>query len=154
VWSDKDSVLSVQALGRIPGEHDERNLAEVGNTDPELDLRGLAGRSFQLGSWTAFIDGQLAYRIRFEEPPSEVRFDVTFGVRPYPELLFMVQSFNTFADGSAEVPFLDQREHKIELSTVWDFMPQWSVQVGGIATVAGEYALRERGVVAALWRRF
>ncbi len=154
LWSDKNSVFSVQAVGRMPGEHDSHNAAEVGNTDPELDLRGLAGRGFDIGTWKAFVDGQLAYRIRFEEPPNEVRVDLTFGFRPDPALLFMIQSFNTIADGSAQEPFYNQREHKIQLSAVWDFHPQWSVQFGGIATVAGAHALCERGIVAGLWRRW
>jgi hypothetical protein len=154
LWSDKNSVVSVQALGRMPGAHDSHNAAEVGNTDPELDLRALGGRSFDIGTWKAFVDGQLAYRIRYEEPPSEYRVDLTFGFRPDPALLFMIQSFNTIADGSAKEPFFNQREHKVQLSAVWDFHPQWSVQFGGIGTVAGANALRERGIVAGLWRRW
>lgn len=154
VWSNKDSVWSLQAVGRIPGEHDPENAAEIGNTDPELDLRALYGRNFKLGSWGAFFDGQLAYRVRFEEPPSEFRIDLTLGVRPHPNLLLLAQSLNTIADGSAEGVFFDQREHKVQLSAVYDFMPQWSVQFGGIATVAGANALAERGVIGGLWRRW
>jgi hypothetical protein len=154
LWSDKDSVFSAQAFARFSGQHDETNPAEVGKTDPELDLRALYGRAFTLAGWSAFTDAQLGYRFRFDDPPNEIRLDLTFGIRPDPKLLLLAQSFNTFSDGSAEGVFEDGREHKIQLSAVWDFDEVWSLQLGGIATVAGENALRERGVIAALWRKF
>ncbi len=154
LWSNADSVLSVQTTGSLPGRHDELNPAEVGNTDPELDLRVLYGHSFQLAGWSAYIDAQLGYRIRFDDPPNEVRADFTFGIRPRERLLLLAQSFNTISDGSARGVFEDGREHKLQLSAVWNFDEVWSLQLGGIATVAGEDTLRERGIVAGLWRRF
>jgi hypothetical protein len=39
LWSSTDSVFSLQAFGRIPGRNDETNLAEIGNTDAEFDIR-------------------------------------------------------------------------------------------------------------------
>jgi hypothetical protein len=154
LWSNTDSVFSAQAVARLPGRHDETNPAEVGNTDPELDLRVLYGHSFSLRGLDSYIDAQLGYRVRFDDPPNEVRFDFTFGVRPLERLMLLAQSFNTISDGSAQGIFDDSHEHKIELSAVWSLDDAWSVQLGAIATVAGEDALRERGVVAALWRRF
>jgi hypothetical protein len=68
--------------------------------------------------------------------------------------MFLAQSFNTVSDGSAEGVFADNHEHKIQLSAVWNLDEVWSLQLGGIATVTGENALRERGVVAAVWRKF
>jgi hypothetical protein len=154
LWSDKDSVFSAQAFARAPGQHDEDNAAAVGKTDPEFDIRALYGRSFTLDGKGAFIDAQLGYRFRFDDPPNEVRLDLTFGIRPDPKLLLLAQSFNTFADGSAQGVFADGREHKVQLSAVWELDAVWSVQLGGIATIAGENSLRERGVIAAIWRKF
>jgi hypothetical protein len=154
LWSDKESVLSAQALARVPGQHDEDNAAAIGKTDAEFDLRALYGRAFTIDGRSGFIDAQLGYRFRFDDPPNEVRFDFTFGIRPDPKLLLLAQSFNTFADGSAEGVFEDGREHKIQLSAVLSLDDVWSLQLGGIATLAGENTLRERGVIAALWRKF
>ena len=47
---------------------------------PRLDLRVLYGHSFLLEGYSAYIDAQLGYRVRFDDPPNEVRFDFTFGV--------------------------------------------------------------------------
>jgi protein XagA len=154
LWSDERSVFSAQVFGRIPGRFDDDNPAEIGKTAAELDLRALYGRSFTLEGWSAFINAELAYRVRFDDPPNEARADFTFGVRPDPKLLLLAQSFNTISDGSAEGVFEDGREHKIQLSAVWSLDEVWSLQLGGIATVAGENALRERGVMAAVWRKF
>jgi hypothetical protein len=154
LWSDPTSVLSVQVVGSLPGQHDDTNPAEIGNTDSELDLRVLYGRSFTILDCPAFVDAQFAWRFRFDEPPNEARIDLTLGVRPHPRFMLLAQSFNTISDGTAENIFEDGREHKIQLSAVWNVTEKWAVQLGGIATIAGEDALRQRGVVAALWRRF
>ena len=154
LWSDATSVVSVQVIGSLPGMHDDDNPAEIGNTDAELDLRLLYGRSFTLANCPAYVDAQLAYRFRFDDPSNEVRIDLTLGMRPHPRFALIAQSFNTISDGTANDIFEDGREHKVQLSAVWNLNENWAVQLGGIATVAGEDALRERGVVAAVWRRF
>jgi hypothetical protein len=154
LWWDPDEVFSVQVLGRIPGRHNDSNPAEVGNTTPELDLRALYGHTFVWDGRSAFVNAELAYRIRFDDPPNEVRFDLTLGVRQSPDLLLLAQSFNTFDDGSATGVFSDGRKHKVQLSAVWRLDEVWSFQLGGLATVAGVNTLQERGVVAAIWRQF
>lgn len=154
IWSGDDAVLSGQALVRIPGAGDDMDPAQVGSTDFEADMRGLYGRSFSLGAWPAFIDAQLGYRFRAGDPADEIRADITFGVRPRPDFLLLAQSFNTVSVGSARGYFSKLREHKLQVSVVWDVSEAWSLQLGGVATVAGKNALAERGVVVGLWRRF
>lgn len=154
LWADSTSVFSAQVTGRIPGQSDSANPAEIGATDFEVDMRLLAGHSFTIGTWKSFFDAQGAYRIRYGDAPSEIRADFTLGTRPVADWMLLLQSFNTIADGSATGIFDDGREHKLQLSAVWDMTPNWSLQLGGIATVAGEHALRERGPVGAVWYRF
>ncbi|MEF2553310.1 hypothetical protein VQ042_18420 [Aurantimonas sp. A2-1-M11] len=144
----------MQIVARIPGTYDDQDPAAIGHTDGELDMRMLYGRAFGLGSWSSVLDVQLGYRARFGDPPSEFKADVTFGTRPVPDILLLAQSFNSIGDGSEAAIFVSGREHKVQLSGVWDVNESWSVQMGGIATVAGANALRERGIVAAIWRRF
>lgn len=154
LWSDAASVFSFQSLVRIPGSRDEDDLAQTGSTDMETDLRVLYGHSFMLGAWPAFIDTEFAYRIRSGDAPDEIHSDVTFGLRPRPDIMLLAQFFNTFSHGKARGLYDTGREHKAALSVVWDFVPDWSLQVGGVATVEGENALRERGGFAAIWKRF
>lgn len=154
VWSNADSVFSVQALARVPGTDQESNAAAVGYTDPEADFRLLYGHSFKSGTWGSFVDAQLAYRPRFDDPPNEIRADFTYGTRPAKNFMLLAQSLNVFSDGSARGVFEDGYYSKVQLSGVWDFAESWSVQLGVVGTVLGDNALQERGVITALWYRF
>jgi hypothetical protein len=154
LWSNEHSVVSLQSLVRIPGSNDENDPAQAGSTDMEEDIRLLYGRSFRLGAWPAFLDTEFGYRFRGGDPPDEIRSDVTFGVRPRPDLLLMAQSFSTFAQGKARGFYDVGWEWKAAASVVWDFARNWSLQAGGVATLAGESTLRERGGFVALWKRF
>jgi protein XagA len=80
IWSDDTWVVSAQATVRIPGTYDNTNLAAIGYTDPEIDLRGLVGHSFNVGTMASFVDVEVAQRFRLEGPPDEFRADVTFGI--------------------------------------------------------------------------
>jgi hypothetical protein len=148
------TVLSIQTTASVAGASNDRNPAEIGNTDPEADFRMLVGKSLYVGAWPAFLDLQAAYRVRAGPPPDEYRLDITFGVRPAAEWLVMAQSFNVVSTGRGAGIFRDTRYHKVQGSVVWEFSPGWAVQVGALTTVAGRNALRERGLVAGLWRWF
>jgi hypothetical protein len=154
LWSNDNSTISFQSLVRIPGSGDENDPTQAGSTEMEEDLRLLYGRSFRLGAWPAFLDSEFAYRFRGGDAPDEIRSDVTFGVRPRPDLMLMAQSFSTFSQGNARGIYDVGWEWKAAVSVVWDFAKDWSVQVGGIATLAGENTLQERGGFVALWKRF
>ena len=154
LWRGDRAVASVQGTARIPGAWDDTHPAAVGSTDGELDLRVLVGRSFALFERHAFVDGQLAYRARFGDPPGEIHADLTLGFEAADTLLVLVQSFNALADGTASGVFENDRRHKLQLSVVWQFAPSWSLQLGATATVAGRHAMRETGLTVGLWRRF
>ncbi len=49
--------------------------------------------------------------------------------------------------------FTDDRQHKAQLSVVWDVTATWSIQLGAFSTV-GQEQWRERGALVAIWRRF
>jgi protein XagA len=148
------SSISVQATARLPGALNRDNPAEIGNTDPEFNARLLLGHSFELGEWDLFIDLQAAYRVRAGPPPDEIRADLTLGIRPADRWLLLGQSFNVVSIGSGSGIFRATRYHKLQGSVVYELTPDWAVQFGVIATVAGENALRERGVIVGVWRRF
>jgi hypothetical protein len=154
LWSNEHSVISFQSLLRIPGSSDENDPAQAGSTEMEEDVRLLYGRSFKLGAWPAFLDSEFGYRFRGGDAPDEIRSDVTFGVRPRPDLMLMAQSFSTFSQGEARGIYDVGWEWKASASLVWDFTPNWSLQAGGIATLAGTNTLQERGGFVALWKRF
>lgn len=148
------AVFSAQTTARLPGALNPDNRAETGNTVPELDLRALGGVSFSLGDWPGFFDAEAAYRLRGGTLPNEYRVDLTLGVRPFPGLLLMAQSFNVVGDGEWPGVYRHARYHKLQGSIVYDVTETWSVQLGLVGTVAGRNALQERGGLLAAWARF
>ena len=120
---------------------------------PQIEARALAGYGFTLGDYPAFVDAQAAYRYRVGDGADEVKLDLTFGIRPWSNILLLAQGFATFSAGGGE-DVETYAYHKAQLSVVYDVNEQWSVQAGGFATVAGTNAIKERGLITALWYRF
>lgn len=147
-------VFSLQGSLRLPGKKRRDNIAQIGATDSEIDLRALAGTSFKFAGKDGFLDVQGGYRIRNGGPANEFRLDATVGVRPSDKLLLMAQSFNVVSDGRGTGVFGKARYSNVYLSGVYDVTPQWSLQLGAMGTLGGRNALRERGVLVAIWRRF
>jgi len=148
LWSSSDTVFSVQPMVRVPGG------PLLAGTHVQTEIRLLYGHSYWLGAWPAFIDTEFAYRFGGGVLPDEAHSDVTLGVRPRPDTMVMAQMFGTFAFIRTEGFYASGWEYKAAVSLVWDFARNWSVQAGGVATIAGANTLRERGYFAAIWKRF
>jgi hypothetical protein len=153
-WQSDGWVFSTQATFRLPGTTDSANPAAIGYTDSEIDLRALAGKSFTVFGLPAFVNFELAQRVRTGAPPDEFRADATFGLRFAQKWQALAQSFTVISEGSGQPPFTSYDYSKLQLSAVYDFSPGWSVQLGAFSTVAGRNALQENGLVFGLWRRF
>jgi hypothetical protein len=154
IWSDDSWVISAQATFRAPGVFDKTNQAAIGYTDPEIDIRGLAGYSFKAGTLPAFVDIEVAQRFRLGGPPDEFRTDITFGIRPADKWLFLAQSFNVISEGAGTWGFGSFSYHKIQLSGVYALTPTLSLQVGGYSTYWGRNALQENGLLVGAWYKF
>ena len=148
------AVLAVQGTFRLPGSTDRTNPALIGQTSHDADLRGLFGTSFDVAGWPAFLDLQSAYRFRDSDAPDEIHTDVTLGIRPWPDLMLLLQGFNTTGVGRGTLWFPREQYTHVELSGVYDLDQTWSVQLGAFTTVLARDSLREQGVVTAVWRRF
>jgi hypothetical protein len=147
-------VLSAQTTLRVPGTFDKSNLAAIGYTDPELDVRALLGYSFAAGAWPAFVDIQVAQRFRFGGPPDEFRTDISFGVRPHERWLLLAQSFNVISEGAGSWGYASYAYHKLQLSAVYALTPALALQFGGYTTYWGRNALQENGLVVGAWYKF
>ena len=137
-------VASAQVMGRLEDQGGD------GLTDIAVEPRLLVGTGLTLAGLPAFVDGQAAYRFR-TEGPDEVRLDVTAGIRPWEDWLFLAQSFSTISLGGGHQAY---DYHKAQASVVYDLNPRWSLQAGAFATYAGNNALKERGIVSAIWYRY
>lgn len=152
VW--QGSVVSMQGSVRIPGSTDDNDPLLVGNNVLEVDARLLFGTSLMLGTWSGFVNAEAGYRWRDGDPPSELRGDLTFGVRPQPDWLALAQVFQVTTVGGGSGGFRAGAYTRVQLSVVHDLDARWSLQVGANSVVAGRRALAENGLMLAVWRRF
>ncbi|ACK49651.1 conserved hypothetical protein [Methylocella silvestris BL2] len=151
LYRSDELVFSAQALLASPGASFNGNLQP--HRAASLDLRALAGYNFALGSMSAFLDAETAYRFYAQEQPGEWKFDVSFGVRPIANLLVLIQSFGSLQQGEAQ-GFPQSWWEKLQGSFVYDFNSAWSAQLGVFMTIAGKNTGRELGPVGAIWYKF
>ena len=156
LWHDAASVVSAQAVGRFPGTGSSSSAAAVGYEDAEVDLRLLAGTNFTLFDKPAFVDVQVAQRLRFGNPPDEFHLDVTLGVRVAERWQVLAQSFNVVSEGAGEGPYFgDSYEYyKVQLGAAYDLTAALTLQLSIVGTVFARNAPQENGVVAAAYYRF
>jgi protein XagA len=155
LWRGDSAVVSAQFAAMTGLERSLPALDSRFGPRHEADARVLAGRGFDIGPFPAFIEAQAGYRWRSGRHVDEARLDLTFGVRPFPRLLLLLQSFNAFAlQGEGAAPRQRPRQHKLQASAVLDLTDAWSLQAGVFASPAGRSALKERGAVMGVWRKF
>jgi len=154
LWSNDSWVASTQTILRLPGTSDRSNIAAIGYTDPEIDVRALLGHSFTISALPAFFDLQIGQRFRLGGQPDEFRGDFTFGIRPLESWLLLAQSFNVVSEGAGTLGYPAYSYHKLQLSVVYAVTPALSLQIGGYTTFAGQNALQENGIVLGTWYKF
>lgn len=154
LWHDDSWVVSIQSVFRMPGTFDHTSTAAIGYYDPEVDTRALVGYAFKAGTYPAFINVEVAQRLRFDGPPDEFRADVTFGIQPADKWLLLLQSFNVISEGHGTWGIPSYEYYKAQLSVVYSLTPAVSLQLGAVRTYAGRNALQENGLVLSAWYKF
>ena len=166
LWSTGDWIFSGEATVFIPGAHDSKAPAQEGNTGWAGEARLSAGRNFTLasipglgwlpliGSVPAFLDAEVAYRLRTEGPPNEWHGDLTVGFKFSPKIMLMLQDFTTVSMSTNNPTFPAWRQSVAEASVVYALDNKWSLQLGVFSTVWTVKTNSERGGTIAVWRNF
>lgn len=156
LWQQEGAVVSAQVVGRFSGTGQSSSAAAVGYQDPELDLRLLAGLSFSLWERPAYLDVQVAQRMRFGDPPDELHVDVTLGLRFGPRWQALVQSFNVISEGAGEGPYFDvsYEYYKLQLGAAYDWSAALTLQAAVVSTWLARNAPQENGLVLSALYRF
>jgi hypothetical protein len=154
LFEEEGLIVSGQLSARIERAQaaDLEGFAGLDWTSPQVEPRLLAGYGFSLAGYPAFAEAQAGYRFSLGEGPDEVKLDVTFGLRPWEDLLLLAQTFSTLSAG--DECGSSYAYHKAQGSFVYDLNDRWSLQAGAVVTVAGRNALRERGLISGVWYRF
>ncbi|HEY5226491.1 MAG TPA: hypothetical protein VIJ06_06850 [Methylovirgula sp.] len=152
------TILSIQGLLHAPFASSSKRMALFDeDRAPGADLRLLLGHGFSIARLPSFLDLEASHTWRGDGLPQEWHADVTFGIRPQPQILIMLASYMTVA-GNRSADCTSWRvcwmSVKLQPSIVYDVSLHWSAQAGFFATVAGQNAGRELGPTAALWYRF
>jgi hypothetical protein len=147
-------LVSLQGTVRIPGETFDDRFAQINQEGVETDFRVQYGSGFGENGGAGFFSAEAGYRFRAEEPPDEFHLDLTLGIQAAPRLRLIGSLYNVFSNGRGSGIFDSYRYHNLYATAVYDVSERVSVQFGGQATIAGENALRERGLVGGLWFRF
>jgi hypothetical protein len=152
------TILSMQGLVHVPFASNSQQMALFDeDRAPGADLRLLLGHGFSVAGLPSFLDLEASHTWRGDGLPQEWHADVTFGLRPRPQILIMLASYMTVAGNKTAdcTSWTDcWMSVKLQPSIVYDVSRHWSIQAGFFATVAGQNAGRELGPTAALWYRF
>ncbi len=148
--------LAVEALIEPPlgSRRDRLTAAAFGGPNQwAADLRLQYAQTFVAFGSPTFVTIEPGTRLRAGSWPNEARLDLTFGIRPVPRTLLLLQSFNSIArSGGPLIPGMAYS--KLQGSVVYDLTSAWSVQVGVLRTIAGRNAAREFGPFGTVWYRF
>ena len=147
-------VLSAQASAFVPGSSRNEGIAQIGGSDFQAEGRMLAGYGFNLGTMNGFTSLEGAYRWRSGDAPNEVKLDLGLGIHAAKGFLLVGNLFNTWSDGRGSDGFPSYRYSNLYAGSVLDVSPRFAIQLGGLATVSGRNALRERGIYSGFWLRF
>lgn len=153
LWRDERSVVSAQATVILPGAGENVTDIFFGDGETDFEARLLAGHSFSWRGRNGFAEAQAGYRLRGGDFANEQRLDLTLGYEVTDKLLVMGQGFFLASDKSHGLN-RDYQSARGQLSAVYWLSDRRAVQIGGLATVAGENIIRERSVFAAYWIRF
>jgi protein XagA len=154
IWRNDAFVLSPLTCAESTKERSLPALDRRFGPRHEADARLLLGYGFQIWGQDSFLEAQAGYRWRSGRFADEARLDLTWGVRPIPQLLILLQSFNGFGLTRVAGDGGRLRQHKLQASAVLQITERWAVQAGVFGSAAGRNALKERGVVLGVWRKF
>lgn len=154
LWHDERWVVSAQATAFVPGSTRDDQIAQIGGSDFQFESRLLAGHGFNLGGLGGFASLEGAYRWRNGDAPNEVHVDMGLGLHASKRVTVIGNLFNTWSDGRGRNGFPSYRYSNLYAGAVVDVSKRFSLQLGGLATLTGRNALRERGIYSGFWLRF
>lgn len=154
LFHDDRLVVSAQASAFVPGTLRNEPVPQISGNRPQFEARLQAGYGFTFGELDGFASIEGGYRIRTGAPPDEFRADVTLGIHATDRLMLIGNLFNSWSNGSGQPGFPSYRYSNLYAGSVYELSPRVSFQIGGLATITGRNALRERGLYSGFWLKF
>ena len=117
----------------------------------QVDLRLLYGRMIEALGMPGYVDMQAAFRTRGPYG-DQIRFDMTWALRPFARTTLLLQSFTAITPGRAGDKFA--LSQKVQVSALYDVTESVSLRIGGVIALRGVNCAAERGLVSGMWWRF
>ncbi len=156
VFAKDRFVGALQLSYIVAGEGENIADADLGRGGNGLEIRGLIGQGFKVFKREAFIDLQSAWIYRARGSPDTFKDDLTVGIIIDKKRQILTQAFysrtNSQTLGFDRV--LANENLKLQASIVFKRSETTSTQLGVFQTVAGRNIVQEKGVFAAVWRRY
>jgi hypothetical protein len=122
--------------------------------EDELDVRALYGRGFDSRFGVGWLNVEAGLRHRTGLSADEFRLDLTAGLRPHPDWLVMLQSFNTIGLRNNEPFGGDYDAYKLAPSIGYVLNERTTFVVGVEREIAGRNIDFGTRVRASLWLEF
>lgn len=145
--------FSLQSLATVHLAHAANDPAATKSGDADAELALVVAQNDTLLGIDTFSVQEIGYRYRDRDRPDEVRADLTFGLKPWPDTMLLVRSLNTVATKSTAAG-ASYQSGKLALSLVYDIVPGCALEAGIERSVFGRDAIAEKGLRLAVWYRF
>ncbi|WP_041536020.1 hypothetical protein [Parvibaculum lavamentivorans] len=153
----KETLYSLQPLITLHLMENGNDPAATRSGDVDTEFGIVMARSDMFYGMNIFSVQEVAYRYRDRQRPDEARADVTLGIKPWPDIMFLLKSLNTVALKSTANDELYQSS-KLGFSTVHTlprhFAPGWSAETGIEQTIIGRSTIEETVLRFAIWYSF
>ncbi len=160
IWNDYSSVLSLQGLVKIPGPYSTGQIPTLGLKQYDVEARILYGKNLLINYYKPYINLEVAYRKRMEEPSDEFRFDTSVGLNLTDNYMILGQVFNVYSLGDIgnqkfiTVNSFDYSLSKVQLSAVKKLSERLSLQLGVYKNIWGRNTGKGGGILVSLWKKF
>ncbi|MCH2546130.1 MAG: hypothetical protein MK052_00770 [Alphaproteobacteria bacterium] len=159
-WLNRDTVISVQPLIKLPSFYADASTPRSGTDNFDAELKLQLGYNFTLYNRNHFVLIDLAYRKRFGDWKDQLKSDATLGLTMSDNTMLLLQNFTTLRaqnDNSPANPNTLANDYdlvKSQASLVYRFAPNKRIQFGGFMHTKARNTGSGEGVIISLWQEF
>ena len=151
----QNTLFSIQPLLAWHGaaSTDDPFASRRGDIDGEIDIT--MGQNFTWLGMNGFTDNLIGIRVRPANRPSELKANLTIGLRPFERTMIMLksESYTSFSGGGGAAPSQVQSS-KLGFSFVREIDKTVSLELSAMASVSGRNTIKERSLGLGLWYHF
>jgi hypothetical protein len=160
LWQGSGLVVSAQPMIKLPALESSTAAPRLGGDSMDAGLGLSGGYGFSAYGRNHFVDLDTQYRYRFGSPGNQVNLAGTLGIGLLQNLMLMPQAFLTYRTSAPANALFTQSSGddynliKLELSLVYQWREDISLQAGAFSAITGRNTGTGTGGLFALWKSF